>query len=163
MGTISIERTESFEASADRLWQILADEFTNVASWASSIDHSKANADAMNHIDGAPAGGRVCEIPGFGVTDERFIRFDAENKSFAYSVKAGKMPGFVRDFQSAWSVEAIGPHQARVTFTVSANTAGILGALMGPMMKKRFAGSAKTIMGDLKIYAETGHPSTASS
>ena len=121
MGTISIERTESFEAGADRLWQILADEFTDVASWASSIDHSKANADAMVRIDGAPAGGRVCEIPGVGVTDERFIRFDVENKSFAYSVNGGKMPGFVQDLQSAWSVEAMGPQQARVTFTVSAN------------------------------------------
>jgi hypothetical protein len=163
MGAISVERTESFEASADRLWQILADEFTDIASWASGIDRSKANADATILIDGAPSGGRVCEVPGFGVTDERFTRFDAENKSFAYSVKAGKTPGFVKDFQSAWSVEAIGAQQARVTFTVSANATGILGALMGPMMKKRLAGTTETIIGDLKIYAETGHPPTANS
>lgn len=163
MGTISVEKTESFEASADRLWQILAEEFTDIASWASSIDQSRANADATNRIDGAPTGGRVCEIPGFGETDERFVRFDVENKSFAYSVDAAKNPSFVKDLQSAWSVEEIGPYQSRVTFAISANATGILGAVMGPMMKKKLAGSAETIMGDLKVYAETGHPSTANS
>lgn len=87
MGTIRVERIESIEASADRLWQILADEFTEVASWASTIDHSKANADAPTRIDGASTGGRVCEIPGFGVTDERFIRFDTHRHPVPSSVR----------------------------------------------------------------------------
>ena len=160
MGAIVITKTDTIDADADHVWRILAEEFDDVDAWASSVDHSEHNARATNTPEGAPAG-RLCTVPGFGVTDERMTRFDVEERSFAFSVEAEKIPGFFTDMESAWSVEPVGPGRARVTTRVAGNANGVMGALVRPVMKRKFQRTIDAVYEDLKVYAETGAPSTA--
>jgi len=99
MGAITIDKTDTINASADRVWEILSDEFTDVGSWASAVDHSEAH-DKAPAPAGASTGRRTCQVPGFGFTDERFTRFDAANKTFSFSVDAEKIPDFFQNMES---------------------------------------------------------------
>ena len=96
MGAITIDKTDTINASAERVWEILSDEFADVGSWASVVDHSQAHTKAAAPA-GATAGGRTCEVPGFGFTDERFTRYDEANKTFSFSVEAEKIPGLLQE------------------------------------------------------------------
>lgn len=161
MGKIEITETETVNASADRLWEILSDDFLSVSTWASTVDSSEANPAAVPARAGAATGGRLCEVPGFGQTDERITRHDADNKSIAYSVAAKKIPGFVKGMENTWTVRATGDSRSTVSIRLSADATGVMGAVMGPMMKKKFASAAARTLADLKIYAETGRVSEA--
>jgi hypothetical protein len=72
----------------------LSDDFTDISSWARNVANSEAN-DSVETL--AVGGGRVCEVPGFGFTDERFTRYDEANKTFSFSVEAEKIPGRTAD------------------------------------------------------------------
>ena len=160
MGAIAITKTDIVHADPDHVWRILSEEFDDVDNWASSVNHSEANDQATNTPEGAPAG-RLCTVPGFGITDERMTRFNDAERSFAFSVEAEKIPSFFRNMESAWSVEPIGPGRSRVTTKVSGNATGVMGALVSPMMKRKFKNTIDTVYEDLKVYAETGSPSDA--
>lgn len=160
MGAIDITKTDTINADAAEVWRILSEEFEDVSKWASSVNHSEANQNATDTPEGAPAG-RLCAVPGFGITDERMTRFDDTERSFAFSVEAEKIPSFFRNMESAWSVEPIGPGRSRVTTTVSGTATGVMGALVSPVMKRKFKSTIDTVYEDLKVYAETGHPSDA--
>lgn len=161
MGAISISKTDTINASAERLWEILSDEFTDVGLWASGVDHSGTNAEATEVPDGAQVGGRTCEVPGFGFTDERFTRYDAANKTFSFSVDAAKIPSFFKNLESTWKVDPLGPSSAKATTEITGEATGVLGAIMSPMMKRKFARLLEQGYEDLKVYAETGEVSDA--
>ena len=88
---IEVSKKATINVSADRLWSILADEFDKIGEWASGIDSSGPNPDAAI-LEGAPMGGRVCQVPGFGDIDETFTSFNAENRSFAFAATAHQDP-----------------------------------------------------------------------
>jgi ribosome-associated toxin RatA of RatAB toxin-antitoxin module len=155
MGTIKVEKTDTINASADKLWHILSDEFTDVGKWASSVDYSEANAAATDVPAGAEVGGRTCEVPGFGFTDERFTRYDEANKTFSFSVEAEKIPGFFKNMESTWKVVPLGPETSRVTTRVAGEATGVMGAMVKPMMTRKFNGTINQVYEDLKVYAET--------
>lgn len=163
MGKIDITKTEVIKAPAERVWEILSDEFLTVSTWASTVDQSVANSASGTIEAGTVSGGRTCEVPGFGNTDERITRHDHSAKTIAYSVAAKKIPGFVKGMENTWTVRASGATQARVSIRLAADATGAMGAMMGPMMKKKFASTAAQTLSDLKTYAETGHVSAAKS
>jgi hypothetical protein len=158
MGNIAITKTDTINTSAERVWEILSGEFTDISSWARNVAHSKAreSADTL-----AVGGGRVCEVPGFGLTDERFTRYDESNKTFSFSVEAEKIPGFFKNMESTWKVVPTGPNKSVVSTKIAGNATGVMGALVGPMMKRKFNGTLDQIYEDLRVYAETGEVSEA--
>ena len=160
MGAITITKTDTIDASAARIWEILSDEFTDVAGWASSVDHSEAH-DKATAPAGATVGGRTCEVPGFGFTDERFTRYDEANKTFSFSVDAEKIPDFFKNLESTWKVVPTGPNTSEVTTKIAGEATGVMGALVRPMMKRKFSRLLNQGYEDLKVYAETGQVSDA--
>lgn len=160
---ITVTSTVELAAPADRAWSILADEFETVSHWASTIPASGHNPLAGPARDGAPTAGRSCTIPGFGVTDERFTHFDVARRTFTYSVKATKMPGFVKGVTNTWTVDHLGSGRSKVTSTATAEVAGLLGRLAAPMMRMQFARTLRPTLADLKVYAETGRVSARKS
>jgi hypothetical protein len=160
MPTYTLAKTATIDAPADRIWEILDNEFSQVGHWASAVDHSTTNLQLVADADGA-AQGRVCAVPGFGTTDERVTRHDAASRSFAYTVSAEKLPGFVKGTEIGWSVQRGGPASSVVRWEMTLRTSGIMGALAGPMMKMRLSGIADRTLDDLRTYAVTGRPSDA--
>lgn len=160
MGAITIDKTDTINASADRVWEILSNGFADVGSWASAVDHSEAHEKAAAPA-GAAVGGRTCEVPGFGFTDERFTRYDDADKTFSFSIEAEKIPGFFKNLESTWKVVPTGPNTSEVTTKIAGEATGVMGALASPMMKRKFSGLLNQGYEDLRFYAETGQVSDA--
>ena len=159
MGKIEVKTEATIHATVEELWQILSGGFTDVETWASLVTWSEPNPQATEVLDGAPTGGRLCDVPGFGRTDERIIRFDVESHTIGYNVTAEKIPGFVSNLQNIWNLREAGPEAARVSSNLTADVRGIRGVVMGPMMKSRFGKAVDRSIEDLRVYAETGEVS----
>ncbi len=159
---IEISKTGTIGVSADRLWSILSDEFDRVGEWARAVDSSAAHPEAIAP-DGASVGGRVCQAPGFGAIDETFTAFDPERRSYAFQASASKIPSFVRDITNHTSVRPLGPDRAEVTFRITAEALGLRGAMIKPVMERRFSSTVDGLIEDLRAYAETGRVSGAKS
>lgn len=160
MSQLEITNTYTIDASADRLWEVMVDEFLDVAGWASGLDGSGENPATAGQAPppGAPAAGRSCVVPGLGATDERFTVFDPEGRRFGYSVEAERLPGFVHDMQNVWTFVPVSSRRTRVEQRLTAEVTG-LGVLMKPLMARQFRGLLATIREDLEAYATTGRPS----
>jgi hypothetical protein len=63
----------TINASAMKVWGVLAHDFDTIGQWASAIPASQAVPD-LPAPEGAEVGGRVCAtaVPGFGDVQERF-------------------------------------------------------------------------------------------
>ena len=159
---IQVSRKATINVSADRLWSILADDFDKVGEWARAVDSSTANV-AVQVPDGASVGGRVCQTPGFGAIDETFVDFDAQERSYAFRASASKIPSFVRNITNHTSVTPVGPDKSEVTVRVTADADGVRGALVKPMMTRKFGSTIDDLIIDLRSFAESGSVSDGKS
>ncbi len=157
---IEISKTEKFNVSAERLWTILGDEFDRVGEWSRAVEHSAINVNAPV-IDGASIGGRVCETPGFGAIDETFTAFDENERSYAFKATASKIPSFVQNITNHTKVTPTGPESSMVEVKITADTIGARGAMVKPMMERKFSTTIDGLFEDLRSYAETGAVSAA--
>jgi len=159
---IEISKKAVINVSADRLWSILADDFDKIGEWARGVDSSGPNTDAAVP-EGANVGGRVCQAPGFGAIKETFTSFDPVERSFSFEATASKLPTFVRNVTNRTLVTSLGPEQSEVQLRTTADTPGVRGALVKPIIARKLSGGLDTFLEDLKIFAETGKISSEKS
>ena len=159
---MEVRKSATVNVNADRLWSILGDDFDKVGEWARGVDSSAPNTDAAIP-EGASVGGRVCEAPGFGTINETFTSFDPTERSYAFEATASKIPSFVRNLTNHTLVKPLGPERSEVQLKITADTPGIRGALVKPMMTRKFSRGLDEILEDLKIFAETGQISSQKS
>ena len=159
---IEVTRNAVVNVSADRLWSILADDFDKIGEWARGVDSSGPNTDAAVP-EGASVGGRVCEAPGFGSINESFTSFDPAERSYAFEATASKIPSFVRNLTNHTSVKSLGEEQSEVRLRITADTPGVRGALVKPLMSRKFGQAIDATLEDLKIFAESGKISSEKS
>ncbi len=161
MTSIDIEQTAEINASAEDLWRILGEEFTEVGRWASAIDSSAALPGGAEADPDRPAAGRTCHIGGFGDTEERLVLFDRRNRRLAYTATASRIPSFVHDLRNEWNVAPADGTRSRVTAHITAEATGVLGALMAPFLRRKLGSTLRLSLEDLRIYAESGQVSEA--
>jgi hypothetical protein len=159
---MEVTKNATVNVSADRLWSILGDDFDKVGEWARGVDSSGPNNDAVVP-EGASVGGRVCQAPGFGAIKETFTSFDPVERSYAFEATASKIPSFVRNLTNHTLVKSLGPEQSEVQLRITADTPGFRGALVKPMMTRKFSRGLDEILEDLKIFAESGRISSEKS
>jgi hypothetical protein len=159
---IEVTKNAIVNVGADRLWSILADDFDKIGEWARGVDSSGPNTDAAVP-DGASVGGRVCQVPGFGAINETFTSFDPVERSYAFEATASKIPSFVRNLTNHTSVKSLGPDQSEVQLRLTADTVGVRGALVKPVMTRKFSRAIDVVIEDLKIFAESGKISSEKS
>lgn len=149
-------------ASPAAVWRILSDDFLEISTWAGGVRTSGANPNTPTGFNGSPHGGRVCDVDGLGVTDERVIAFDADQRLLTYSVVADKIPFFVDTMTSTWLVRPGGDESSsRVTLTVKARTKGIIGRIGQIPLGRMLSGAAPGLLGDLTTWAETSEAATS--
>ncbi len=147
---MDVIRQLKVNAPAERLWQILAENYDRVGEWTSEIAHSTHNPDL-------PVGeGRVCTTPGFGDVKETITTFDESEREFSYAAEISTFPFFVKGVSNTWHVEADGSNRSIVHMHIRANLLPVFAQLMGPVMKRQMAKSGDIILEELKYYAETG-------
>ncbi len=129
-----------------------------MSQWASGITSSDPNPKYSSIADGVP-GGRVCQVDGFGHIDEQLVRYEPATRTFAYTAAAEKIPSFADDLTNTWTISADGP-RAEVQMVLTAEVTGPIGAVMKPMMRRRFDKVLAAVGDDLRHYVETGRVST---
>jgi hypothetical protein len=159
---IEISKNAVINVSADRLWSILADDFDKIGEWARGVDSSGPNTDAAVP-EGASVGGRVCEVPGFGAINETFTSFDPDERSYSFGATASKIPSFVRNLTNHTLVKELGPEQSEVQLKLTADTSGVRGALIKPVMTRKFSRAIDAVLEDLEVFAESGKISSEKS
>ncbi|MFT7649999.1 MAG: hypothetical protein ACI8Y4_004764 [Candidatus Poriferisodalaceae bacterium] len=152
---IEINKNAIINVSADRLWSILADDFDKVGGWASGVESSSPDTDA-EVPEGASVGGRVCQVPGFGAVNEAFTSFDPVERSFSFAATASKIPSYVHNLTNHTVVKSLGPEQSEIQITFTADTEGVQGTLVKPVMTRQFSRAIDVVLEDLKIFAESG-------
>ncbi len=158
MGQIDVRQSAKINASADKAWEAVGPQFLNIAAWARGVERSWDN-EALAKSDGAPAGGRFCQVGAFGQVNERIVHYDHDAHEISWVATAEKIPGFVKDLRNDLKVEAIDENTCRISTHLTANATGIMGLLMGPMMRKNFTKLLRGFIEDWKAYAETGSAS----
>jgi len=155
---LRIKKSFEIDAPASRVWEILGERFTEISAWTSGITHSEPR-NGPGLVGDAEHFGRVCQTD-LGEVKEKILEFDRKRRILAYAAQPSKLPSFVRDLQNRWVIGEAGPERARVEMDLSATLTGVMGALMGPMIKLKMGGVIKTAIEELCYYAERGevHP-----
>lgn len=159
MRKLDIKESIEIDTPAAKAWGIIGPNFVNIADWGRGISKSWKNDDVPSSIQGAPAGGRFCDLGKFGIADEKIVHYDEQRREISWSASISKMPGFVKNLQNELKVEEINDNTCRVSTNITADLKGIGGFLMGGMMKKNMTKLLKGFVKDWKAYAETGEVS----
>lgn len=161
MKKLDIKGSIEINTSAEKAWEIIGPNFLNIADWGPGINKSWNNESAPITFEGAPAGGRFCDLGSFGKADERILHYSQNHKEITWSAKIDKMPSFLVDLQNAIKVERIDEKSCRVSTNITANLKGLRGILLRVPIKGNFTKLQKRFVKDWKIYAETGEVSEA--
>ena len=139
----------------ERLWKIMALEFTSISKWASAISFSIAD-DSISKTMGAPVGGRVCKAPGYGDVYEEITHFDSVKKEFSYRANSSAMPTFVTGMENNWVFHDLGENRTEVSTRAFITMNDFPGRLLAPFMRLQMSRMGKRFREELKYYAETG-------
>lgn len=159
MGKIDIRESIEVQVEAERAWEIIGPNFLSIDKWGRGISKSWENETATKSIEGAPAGGRFCDLGKFGIVDERILHYNDSNREISWSASIDKLPGFLKNLQNDLKVEVIDSNSCRVSTNITADLTGIGGIFLGSPIKKNFGKLLKGFVKDWKSYAETGQPS----
>ncbi|MEM9887942.1 MAG: SRPBCC family protein [Bacteroidota bacterium] len=136
------------------VWNTLGNQFGEAYKWASGINHSESFGAPK--LKEAHCNNRACELPS-GKIKEVIRKFDPNNFELEYEVIEG-FPSFVESGINNWKLTNLNG-KTKVDMHLVIKTKGILGSIMGPMMKMQMNGLTKSVLNDLKHYVETGKPS----
>ncbi|MEO1052541.1 MAG: SRPBCC family protein [Bacteroidota bacterium] len=152
---MNIKKEITVNKPIKQVWDILAHQYADAYKWARGLDYSEGHGAPV--FEEAPFSNRTCEVPGFGKIQEVIRKFDNENHILSYEVVQG-FPGFVASATNTWSLVDNGINTL-VTMNMEMQTKGVMGAIMGPMMKMNLNKLIAGVISDFKVYLETGKPS----
>jgi hypothetical protein len=150
---MKVVRELEIDVPADRVWQVLANDFAKVGEWYSGVRHSQAKLDA-EVPDGAVCAGRIAHVPGLGEIHERFTYYDRSKMAFAYEVTG--MPFFVKGASNSFAVAAMGGGRSRVSLEALTHFVPVVGWPMILPMKLRLNKLMGQLLEELKYYVENG-------
>lgn len=145
------------DASADRLWDVVAHQFAQIGEWATAIAASRpkpAGADAD-----APPGGRVCDtgMRMFAHVEETILAYDESARTLTYA--GAGLPRFVSAARNRWQVIPLDDHRACVRVVATMETRGITGRLLAIPLRVWLTREGHKTLDDLRHCAEDGYPS----
>jgi len=159
MGKLNIKESIEVKMNASKTWELIGPNFLNISDWGRGVLRSWENESAPKKFENAPAGGRYCEVDGFGKLEETIIHYNNEKYEISWSAMGVKIPNFVSGLQNELRVEEIDQNTCKITSNLTANLGGLMGFLLGFMLKKNFTKLIHGFLNDWKTYAETGEVS----
>lgn len=148
-------RETLINAPIEQAWDILGNQYTEAYKWASGLNHSEGQGTPK--FEGATCSNRACDTTALGAIKEEIRIFDPENHILSYEVIEG-FPFFVKLGQNTWTLTQEG-NQTKVSMKLQMLTKGLVGKIMGPMMRLQMGGILTNAIEDFKHYVETGKPS----
>ena len=156
MTTVTRTSTTLIAADPGEVWTELDANFVGISEWAGGVKSSVDNPATPTGLNGSTYGGRICDIDGIGVTDERIVGFDAGVRSLSYSVQSEGLPFFVAGLQNTWTVRSDGNGGSAVDIEMAATTKGVFGPVGAIPLGRMLGKAAVGLPGDLKAYLEPG-------
>ena len=155
---MELQIKQQINASADKVWEVLAHQFAEIGEWSPRIEYSRALA--LNEVpaglkvaSNAPVPGRITPNP-LGQLYEVLTEYSEDEKTFTFEVP-GPAPLFSLT-KNTTKVAALDVDKSLVTFNLDLLPKGIF-KLFSPVIKRRFQiskfGPAGMIQ-DLKAYVE---------
>ncbi len=156
MGKLDIKESIEIKTNAEKAWEIIGPNFLSIADWGRGISKSWNNDSIPATFEGAPAGGRFCDLGKFGIADERILHYNDGQKEIIWSAGSEKLPGFLVGLQNELKVVGIDENTCRATTNITAELTGIRGLILGTLIKNNFTKLLKGFVKDWKTYSETG-------
>jgi len=138
MEKLNIKESIKVKMDASKTWEIIGPNFLNISDWGRGVLKSWENESAPKNFENAPAGGRYCEVAGFGKLEENIIHYNGGKYEISWSAMGEKLPKFVSGLQNELKVEEIDENTCKITSNLTANLGGLMGFLLGFMLKKNF-------------------------
>jgi len=152
---INVHMEVELNAPASEAWQVLAEEFGDVASYARGVRASS--------MEGGPAVGavRTCETQAFGpfpslAITEELTEFDRGAMTYAY-VAGGELPAMTPSSTNRWSVEALSANRCRVKSHASVSLRW-WALPLGPLLARSIRSEMVKFGDDLRARVESGKP-----
>lgn len=142
--------------SIGEVWEVLGNQYAEAYKWARGLYHSEG--EGQPKIQGATCNNRLCDTS-FGALREE-VRVFKPNQQLSYEVIEG-FPGFIKKGINNWYLKKVSETQTQVTMHFVGETQGVMGLLMGPMMKMNLNKGLGEALLDFKHYVEKGEPSPA--
>jgi Polyketide cyclase / dehydrase and lipid transport len=151
----------TIEASAQKVWHVLGEQFCNISDWASVIERS-GKASAQCDANSLSMTDRYCDAKGFGRSVEKLTEFDADKMAFCYLLLEGRVleghPPLVSAAGNHWSVIPGGDNQSTVKSAAYLEMPAIPGIVLLPLFKLFMKPMARKLFEELKYYCEQGKP-----
>lgn len=148
----------TINASAKKVWRILAHDFGNIGQWASAIPVSQPLPDLLAPAE-AEVGGRICSpaVAGFADVQETFTYYDERSMSFAYQATEGR-PWFLKHTENHWVVRELGPQTALVETRAEITMRLFPGLFLAPLLQFQMGRVSVRSFEELKYYVEHNRP-----
>jgi Polyketide cyclase / dehydrase and lipid transport len=149
--TMKFTKSKTINAPVNRVWQVLAHEFSEIGSWSSAVASSlPSEGDGPGD---APISGRVCSTPGFGDLEETITHYSEEGRELTFEVNG--MPSFVTLARNESTVRPVGSDRSEVTFRTTMET-NTVGKIMGPVFALKINSTLSTLLDELATFVEQG-------
>lgn len=93
---LDVKLSKEINTSAEKVWDILGTNFLTISEWGGGIFSSVRYPNVPVNFEGAPAGGRVCDVKGLGKINETILHFSNDKREITWSAESPKIPGFVK-------------------------------------------------------------------
>ncbi len=145
--------TVEIEASAEKVWGVLAD-FGNVSVFNPSVTKSYSTTDAANGVGAA----RHCDLAVGGATiEERIVDWN-EGSSYTIEIFDGSRNPFAKALGTL-AVEPLGEGRSLVSMSLEWKPkGGIFSGLLGRALKGQNQKAITGVLAGLKHHVESGDP-----
>ncbi len=154
---VNVKISTIINAPADKVWEVLGQQFDDIADWTTVVKSSKAIEKTPTNIIADPS----APIPARETTSENkgktitlvevITEYSDENRSLKFY--GDGLPSFIEFASDKQSVIEKGPHQSVVVFEVEVSLKSVFSIFKGKV-EKRFEENFKRVQNDLKIYVE---------
>ena len=150
-----INRDFQINSPIEEVWQVIGHEYADAYKWSASLKHSEAlDSESLN---GSACTQRGCDIDGFGQITEKMLAYSNDEHLLSYEVTDG-LPKFVIKLENTWKLWAAAGGNTNVEIRMKMQTKGVMGWLMGGIMKRKTEKILDRSLEELKYYVENGEP-----
>jgi hypothetical protein len=149
-----IKKEISINKSIQDVWEVLGNQFGEISVWSSLIKESKVYGDSK--IKGLNYSIRETNTVK-GITKQEMTSFNPEQHSLSYKALSGT-PSFIKGVNAKWFLSKLNDNSTQLTMSAAIETKGIMGIVLGPVVKIKFGKLGDELMDDLKYYLENGSP-----
>ena len=151
---MKIKKNAIINQPIENVWEVLGDQFGEISNWASVISESKVFGDSK--LKGLNYSQRETNTTQ-GITVQEMTSFNPKQYSLSYKGISGT-PFFIKSTNAKWSLSKKNEGSTQLNMSIDIQTKGILGFILGPVVKLKLGKLGGGLVEELKYFLENGVP-----